>query len=46
MSRIEMLEQLVRDMYEELQPGVTGGNDYHDAWDVFGKRLTEIVGQV
>jgi len=27
-------------MYEELKPGPTGGNDYSDAWQVFGERLT------
>lgn len=37
----DKLRELVRDMYEELKPGPTGGNDYHDAWQVFGERLTE-----
>jgi hypothetical protein len=31
--------ELLRAMHEELQPGPTGGNDYHDAWQVFGERL-------
>src|SRR5712664_618931 len=33
-------KELLSDMYEELKPGPTGGNDYSDAWQVFGERLT------
>jgi hypothetical protein len=37
-------EKLIREMFEELKPGPTGGNDYHDAWQVFGERLAALAG--
>jgi hypothetical protein len=34
---------LLLDMREELRPGTTGGNDYHDAWEVFGGRIEAAI---
>lgn len=43
-EHIEALQQLVNDMHEEMEGGfASGGNDYYDAWQVFGKRLQELA---
>lgn len=43
-EHIEALQQLVNDMCEEMEGGfASGGNDYHDAWQVFGERLKELA---
>lgn len=38
----ELLALLV-EMESELQPGPTGGNDYHDAWQVFGEKIRSAI---
>lgn len=41
----DALLELVREIHQELKPGPTGGNDYHDAWQVFGEQLTAAIQQ-
>ena len=42
LGHLKELQELVNDMYNELKPGGTGGNDYHDAWQVFGDELERL----
>lgn len=42
-NNFDSLLDLLREMREELKPGLTGGNDYRDAWQVFGKRIEEAI---
>lgn len=34
---------LLIEMESELKPGPTGGNDYHDAWRVFGEKIQSAI---
>jgi hypothetical protein len=38
----ELLELLIA-MRDEFYPGASGGNDYHDAWEVFGERIEAAI---
>lgn len=36
--------KLFREMYDEMNPETpTGGNDYHDAWKVFGPQIASFL---
>ena len=39
------MRALLAEMRDELSPGATGGNDYHDAWEVFGKKIEAIFAE-